>query len=60
MLPYSPRKDYLSFADKKWDWRYQLNQDGSPNIENPTLFELLPSGKIKKNKCQLQEKNSNL
>ena len=25
MLPYSLRKDYISFTDKKWDWRYQFN-----------------------------------
>ena len=29
MLPYSLRKDYISFTDKKWDWRYQFNKDGS-------------------------------
>ena len=32
MLPYSLRKDYISFTDKKWDWRYQFNKDGSPDI----------------------------
>ena len=21
MLPYSLKKDYISFTDKKWDWR---------------------------------------
>ena len=26
MLPYSLRKDYISFTDKKWDWRYQFNR----------------------------------
>ena len=56
MLPYSLRKDYLSFTDNKWDWRYQLNEDGSPNIENPTLYELLPSGEIKKTVCNLDKK----
>ena len=39
MLPYSLRKDYISFTDKKWDWRYQLNEDGSPDINNPSLYE---------------------
>ena len=24
----SLEKNYLSFRDKKWDWRYQINQDG--------------------------------
>ena len=32
MLPYALRKDYISFTDKKWDWRYQFNKDGSPDI----------------------------
>ena len=55
MLPYSLRKDYLSFTDRKWDWRYQINQDGSVNDRNPTLLELLPSGEIKENLCQIDE-----
>ena len=25
MLPYTLRKDYISFTDKKWDWRYKFN-----------------------------------
>ena len=25
MLPYSLRKDYISFTDKKWDWRYPVS-----------------------------------
>ena len=55
MLPYSLRKDFLSFTDKKWDWRYPINQDGSVNYKNPILNELLPSGSIKKNICQIEE-----
>ena len=55
MLPYSLKKDYLSFTDKKWDWRYQINQDGSVNDKNPTLYELLPSGVIRENHCKLDE-----
>ena len=55
MLPYSLRKDYLSFTDKKWDWRYQINQDGLVNYKNPTLYELLPSGVIKQHVCQIGE-----
>ena len=53
MLPYSLRKDYLSFTDKKWDWRYNLNGDGSVKDKNPTLYELLPSGLIKEHTCQI-------
>ena len=53
MLPYSLRKDYLSFTDKKWDWRYKINQDGSIKEKSPTLNELLPSGVIKEHLCQI-------
>ena len=55
MLPYSLRKDYVSFTDKKWDWRYQINQDGVVIDENPKLYELLTSGVIKEHICQSGE-----
>ena len=54
MLPYSLRTDSLSFTDKKWDWRYQLKQNGTPILETPTLYEVLPSGEVKKHLCQLE------
>ena len=60
MLPYSLRKDYISFTDKKWDWRYEFNKDGSPNIYNPSLYQLLPSGEIKKHFCETEDNSSNL
>ena len=60
MLPYSLRKDYISFTDKKWDWRFQLNKDGSPDINNPSLYELIPSGEVIAHFCQLEDKSSNL
>jgi len=60
MLPYSLRKDYISFTDKKWDCSYQFNKDGSPDIINPSLFELLPSGEVKAHFCQSKDKSSNL
>ena len=60
MLPYSLRQDYISFTDRKWDWVYQLNKDGLPDIENPTLYELLPTGEINNHLCKLEEKNTNL
>ena len=60
MLPYSLRKGYISFTDKKWEWSYQLNKDGSPDINNPSLYELLPSGKIKAHFCQSEDKISKL
>ena len=60
MLPYSLRKEYISFTDKKWDWRYQFNKDGLPDINNPSLYELMPSGKVKAHYCQSEDKSSNL
>ena len=57
MLPYSLRKDYLSFTDKKWDWRYSFNQEGAINEKKPTLYELLPSGAIKEHLCQIEKLN---
>ena len=60
MLPYSLRRDYISFTDKKWDWRYEFNKDGSSDINNPILYELLPSGKVKAHYCQSEDKSSNL
>ena len=55
MLPYSLKKDYLSFTDRKWDWRYEINQEGLVKYKNPILYELLPSGVIKDHLCQLGE-----
>jgi len=60
MLPYSLRNDYISFTDKKWDCRYQFNKDGLPDINNPSLYELLPSGKVISHYCQSEDKISNL
>ena len=60
MLPYSLRKDHISFTDKKWEWRYQLNKDGFPNMNNPSLNELLPSGEIKTHLCEWEDNKSNL
>lgn len=55
MLPLSLRKDFLSFTDKKWDWRYKINKDGLVIEKNPTLYELLPSGVIKQHLCQINQ-----
>ena len=55
MLPYSLRKNYLSFTDKKWDWKYLINNDGNENEKNPILSELKPSGVIKEYKCEIRE-----
>ena len=55
MLPYSLRKDFLSFTDKKWDWRYEISKDGLVKDKNPTLYELQPSGLIKEYLCEKVE-----
>ena len=55
MLPYSLKKDYLSFTDRKWDWRYQINKEGLIKDKNPTLYELLQSGVIKEHVCQIAD-----
>ena len=55
MLPYSLKKGDLSFTDKKWNWRYQINKDGSVEDKYPTLNELMPSGIIKEYKCQIEK-----
>ena len=55
MLPYSLRRDYLSFTDRKWDWRYQINQEGLVQDKNPILYELKQSGIIEEHICQLLE-----
>ena len=55
MLPYSLRKDYISFTDRKWDWIYEINQEGLVKDKNPILYELLQSGVIKDHICKLGE-----
>ena len=55
MLPYSLRKDFLSFTDKKWDWRYIINKEGVVKEKNPILYELKTSGEIKEHICQIGE-----
>ena len=51
MLPLSLRRDSLSFSDKKWEWRYKLNKDGTLNIKDPNLYELTTNGEIKEYLC---------
>ena len=53
MLPYSPRANFLSFSDKKWDWRYSINDDGNVNEKVPVLYELSPLGEYIEHKCQI-------
>ena len=60
MLPYYLRKNYISFTDQKWDWRYQFNEEGLPDINKPSLYELLPSGEVKTHFCQSEDKSSDL
>ena len=56
MLPYYPRAKMISSSDKKWDWRYSINDDGTVNETDPILYELLPLGKNIEHKCQLSNK----
>ena len=53
MLPYSPRIGLISFSDKKWDWRYEYDENKNINEENPTLYELLGSGRYQSHECKL-------
>ena len=53
MLPYYPREKFISFSDKKWDWRYSKNDQGKINDIEPVLYELLPLGKYIEHKCQI-------
>ena len=53
MLPYYPREKFISFSDKKWDWRYSINNEGKVNDTNPSLYELRPLGKYIEHKCQV-------
>tara|TARA_B100000212_G_C27340333_1_gene518903 strand:- start:45 stop:431 length:387 start_codon:yes stop_codon:yes gene_type:complete len=56
MLPYSPRPQFVSFSDKKWDWRYLLTDDGKVNELEPLLYELSPSGQYIEHKCKISNK----
>jgi len=56
MLPYYPRAKMISFSDKKWDWRYLINENDEVNESSPALYELLPQGKYIEHKCQVNNK----
>ena len=56
MLPYSPRNYYISFSDKKWDFRFEFNKDGSINFKSPYIYEILQAGNFIEHKCE--ESNS--
>tara|TARA_Y100001978_G_C23505171_1_gene342916 strand:+ start:450 stop:617 length:168 start_codon:yes stop_codon:yes gene_type:complete len=53
MLPYSPRAGFISFSDKKWDFRYNSKDNIDINKEEPILYELLSNGKYITHKCIL-------
>tara|TARA_Y100000589_G_C27141691_1_gene624999 strand:- start:904 stop:1071 length:168 start_codon:yes stop_codon:yes gene_type:complete len=53
MLPYSPRNGFLSFSDKKWDFRYNFKDEFILNENEPILFELLSNGQFIEHKCNL-------
>lgn len=54
MLPFSPRKNFLSFSDKKWDWRYKYDKNNVINESEPVLYELLQSGLYNEYECKLK------
>ena len=54
MLPYSPRAGFLSFSDKKWDFRYNFKDNKKINEEEPILYELLPNGRDITHECILK------
>ncbi len=54
MLPYSPRVSFISFSDKKWDFRYTFKDNIKINEEEPTLYELTPNGKYISHECILK------
>ena len=53
MLPYSPRKGFLSFSDKKWDFRYNFEDNETLNEKEPILYELLNNDQFISHKCNL-------
>ena len=54
MLPYSPRVGFISFSDKKWDFRYNFKDNTNINENEPILYELSPNGKYITHKCILK------
>ena len=55
MLPFSPRVGFISFSDKKWDFRYNFTESMNIDEKEPLLYELLPSGKYITHKCTLKD-----
>ena len=51
MLPYSPRRGYVSFSDKKWDFRYEFDADKKLKDKTPTLYEMLDSKNYIEHNC---------
>ena len=54
MLPLSPRKGFLSFSDKNWDFRYNIKDNNNIEEEEPVLYELLPSNQFIEHKCNIK------
>ena len=54
MLPYSPRSGFISFSDKKWDFRYNFKNSIKINEDEPLLYELLPNGEYIMHECILK------
>ena len=55
MLPFSPRKGFISFSDKKWDFRYKFDDKQYLKEDEPSLYELLPNSQFIEHKCNLKD-----
>ena len=51
MLPYSLRKGFISFSDRKWEWRYNFDNEGNLDESRPILYENVKSDKYIKHDC---------
>ena len=54
MLPYSPRVGFISFSDKKWDFRYNLEDNIKIEEKAPKLYELLSNCNYITHECNLK------
>ena len=55
MLPYSPRKGFLSFSDLRWDWRYQNDENGEAKENNATLYEIISRNENIEHNCKISD-----
>ena len=58
MLPYSPRVGFISFSDKKWDFRYNFKDDNKINEEEPIIL-ICRTGRRTKIIAEMMDKKFN-